>query len=76
MTCKGTCSRYRATKTFGANSRYEAGQKRYKTCDIFISWEGIRCPCCNFVLREKPRAGKHRQKFMENLSNHMQKGNL
>jgi len=71
MACNGICSRYRATKTFGVNSRYEADQKHCQTCDIFIRWECSRCPCCNFVLKEKPRSGKCRQKFMEHLNNNV-----
>ena len=60
MTCRGTCIRYMARSNSG-NTHYELGHKRCTTCDIFIKWDGIHCPCCNFALRTRPRStsGRH-----------------
>ena len=54
MVCVGLCVRYRAVKS-PIGGRYEIGQKRCSTCDIFIEWDGIVCPCCGYRLRTKSR---------------------
>ncbi|MEW5839648.1 hypothetical protein [Nitrososphaera sp.] len=49
MVCKGMCIHYRS------KARYSDANKRCQVCDIFIQWEGARCPCCRFILRSKAR---------------------
>ena len=49
MTCKGICIHH---KTLG---RYNSERKRCQQCEIFIKWSGIRCPCCSYKLRTRPR---------------------
>jgi hypothetical protein len=49
MTCKGICIRYKAS------GRYATGRKRCQQCDLFIEWDGLRCPCCGYKLRTRPR---------------------
>lgn len=49
MVCKGICTQYKTT------ARYEENHKRCRMCDIFIHWEGARCPCCSFALRTRAR---------------------
>ena len=41
------------------------GQKRCNSCEIFIRWDGIFCPCCNGRLRSSPRGGIHKRKFLD-----------
>jgi hypothetical protein len=60
--CKGICSRYKAQKPVGTG-RYADGQKRCQICEIFIRFEGHRCPCCNYNLRTKPRNPKLKAKL-------------
>jgi len=55
FTCNGKCKPYIAIKESGSVGRYQTGQKRCNICDKWIRWEGIRCPCCNHLLRYKPR---------------------
>lgn len=55
MTCKGTCIRYKAKSSSG-NRHYELGHKRCSTCEIFIKWDKMHCPCCNFTLRTRPKS--------------------
>lgn len=50
--CKNKCEPYRAKRQ--KMGRYNRGQKRCSRCDIFIEWDGVRCPCCNGVLRVSP----------------------
>lgn len=38
--------------------RYERGQKRCTYCAVFLSTDGIRCPCCSTILRTRPRRGR------------------
>jgi len=49
MPCKNICWRYRATKE-RRGSYYSEGNKRCQICDVFIKWNGIKCPCCRSVL--------------------------
>ena len=67
MKCLGICSEYKVkTLRPKGNGRYETGQKRCSFCDIFIEWDGDRCPCCNCFLRKKPRNYKARDKIVQN----------
>lgn len=62
MTCKGTCIKHKATKPYNS-VRYGVGQKMCAICEIFINWDGEHCPCCNSVLRTKPKGTHTRQKL-------------
>ncbi len=65
MPCRGICHRYKVSKPhFEKGGRYENGQKRCNECDIFMKWDGRRCPCCGKIFRLKPRSGITRQKFL------------
>ncbi|PBO84543.1 MAG: hypothetical protein COA77_08870 [Thaumarchaeota archaeon] len=62
MVCKGICTQHKAQRIHGIN-RYIQGQKMCSVCAIFIYWDGKHCPCCNFVLRTKPRNSKNRRQL-------------
>jgi len=64
MSCRGICIRHRAQKPFGSSSRYAAGQKRCQVCEIFINWDGMRCPCCANRFRTRSRAPHLRAKML------------
>jgi hypothetical protein len=49
MPCNGICLRHRSS------NNYSNGQKRCQICDLFIEWDGLRCPCCGYKLRTRPR---------------------
>lgn len=55
MGCKDICKRHAAKKPAGGIGRYEAGQKRCQTCNSWMYFEGLWCPCCGFRFRTKPR---------------------
>lgn len=63
MHCNGSCKKFKATNNSAEYGRYEQGQKRCPTCEIFIEWEGLWCPCCGRLLRTKPRARKLKNKL-------------
>jgi hypothetical protein len=63
MSCRGICSRYKALKKFG-ETRYESGQKRCSSCDVFVNWDGTNCPCCGMALRTHPRGTQERQRLL------------
>lgn len=44
MTCKNLYIRYKATKD-RRTSYYSQGYKRCSMCEIFIKWNGTKCPC-------------------------------
>jgi hypothetical protein len=62
MACKGICIRHKAPVVSNGN-RYPTGQKRCQICEIFIKWDGLWCPCCNYRLRMKPRDIHYREKL-------------
>ena len=62
MTCKGICLRNRAPKPI-QSGRYASGQKRCQSCEIFIKWDALWCPCCGFRLRSKPRNSAYKERF-------------
>jgi hypothetical protein len=53
-----TCHLYPAAKPNNDTTRYGTGQKRCNRCNVFVRWEGVRCPYCGGTLRTKPRDGK------------------
>jgi len=53
-TCKGICVDYLCPK-IPNGQKYLFGCKRCTYCELFMSINEIRCPCCSTVLRTKPR---------------------
>jgi uncharacterized Zn finger protein (UPF0148 family) len=73
MVCKGICIRHKASGPI-SSGRYATGQKRCQTCDLFMQWGGIFCPCCGYRLRNGPRLFKHKAILrMKQKENKMQK---
>jgi len=69
MGCDGfTCTRYKASKPV-SGGRYANGQKRCQVCEIYMNFNGLVCPCCNFRLRSKPRNVKYKAKLEEAKTN-------
>ena len=52
--CKGICNRYDKTGG-GYQSAYILGYKRCSGCNLYIRFDGLRCPCCHYPLRSKRR---------------------
>jgi len=67
ITCNNVCHRYRAKKPNDVG-RYLSGQKRCNPCGIYINWDGLWCPCCNYKLRTKPRSSKYKEKYLKAIS--------
>jgi hypothetical protein len=61
MTCKGICHRHIAQERSGG--RYANGQKRCQVCQIYMKWDGLRCPCCKSKLRSKSRNSAFKKRF-------------
>ena len=59
MCCKGVCDRYKAKKPTGIG-RYVSGQSRCQICEIFMKYDGLNCPCCNYKLRKTPRNKRYK----------------
>ena len=64
MTCKGTCIRYKATRSSSSSSHYESGHKRCSKCEIFLQWDGNYCPCCGINLRTRPKSTAGRYQLL------------
>lgn len=70
--CKGVCERWKGEFLRPAphihNQHYALGQKRCQVCCIFLEWDGLRCPCCNAMLRCRPHSfGRQRIIQLEKL---------
>lgn len=66
MACKGVCEKYKIAKpSVNSDGRYKMGQKRCSTCEIYVKWDGLHCPCCGSQLRYRPRNTKNRKKLQE-----------
>ena len=63
MVCKNRCDRYKATQCGFKNQRYVLGQKRCNTCQVFVIWDGVYCPCCGYKLRAKPRRKETKERM-------------
>jgi uncharacterized paraquat-inducible protein A len=68
MYCRSVCEKYKAYKTGETLSYYSQGYKLCKECELFLDWNGIRCPCCNAVLRTKPHNSMSKHKLRLNQS--------
>ena len=66
MPCKGICHQHKPT-WISQTLRYANGQKRCQCCEIYIKWDGLWCPCCNYRLRSKPRNKKYREKYQSRI---------
>ncbi len=53
--CKGFCDDFKGEK-IPNGSKYGYGQKRCSLCGIFMTVDGVRCPCCSSLLRTKARS--------------------
>ena len=51
MTCRGICERHRAEK-----NRYTDNTKRCTSCNVYLSYDGVKCPCCSTQLRSKRKS--------------------
>ena len=75
--CNGICKQFRVLKPH-TGSRYQAGQGRCQTCDIWIDYRGAHtrdkkpitkksegwfCNCCNYRIRRNPRNIEYKTKI-------------
>ncbi|MDH3764951.1 MAG: hypothetical protein OER82_03985 [Nitrosopumilus sp.] len=67
MTCREICQTIRGTYPGIGKGRYSSGQKRCQTCDLFIICGEVRCPCCNTMLRSRPRHRDDKKAFRISL---------
>ena len=66
MGCREICSKYTVKKINPkVKGMYESGHKRCSSCEQFLSWNGIHCPCCGTILRVKPRNSMDRAKMIQ-----------
>lgn len=61
-TCNVICERYKAIRPLNGK-RYSSGQKRCKSCSIFIKWERSVGPCCGYRLRTMPQNTEDRNEL-------------
>jgi hypothetical protein len=63
--CKGRCGAFaeKVKRKGGEKSPYFLGQKRCTTCEIYVTTEEKRCPCCNLLLKMGPTDRRLRDKL-------------
>lgn len=66
MTCNGICQRYK-TRRGTIGGRYKTGQKRCKRCDLFMDYDGLRCPCCKSLFKVTRRDKKYEEKYRKRV---------
>ena len=66
--CSGLCRRVYPAVKDGRRSYYLTGGKRCTHCNEWIKCEGKRCPCCQTLLRSKPRQMKWKNKMRAELA--------
>ncbi|MGQ0772207.1 MAG: hypothetical protein ACT4NT_05495 [Nitrososphaerota archaeon] len=64
LTCKGDC-KTRYQEFLGQISLKYDGQKRCGLCNIYLKWDGVKCPCCSSVLHVRPRHSRAKTKYYE-----------
>ena len=69
--CKGICLQLKHKSITNAK-KYQFGLKRCSWCEVFMSTEEIRCPCCKMILRTKSR-NKKKVKSSNNSNNDLGK---
>ena len=52
--CKGKCKSFKA-ESIANGLKYTNGLKWCRCCSVFLMIEGLRCPCCHYSLRLKPK---------------------
>ena len=57
--CIGKCKEFQAQKP-SSGKRYFLGQKRCQSCEEWLLYEGVFCPCCKQRLRTKPKSRKNK----------------
>jgi hypothetical protein len=64
--CSGKCKLFKAIKPRQIG-RYASGQKRCNFCEVFVDYEGLKCPCCNNQLRSFPRSRKDKKTYLAQI---------
>jgi len=62
MTCKGICIRHVAVRP-PDGYRYSNGQKRCRVCNLFIKWDGVKCPCCGMTLSTRQHRSNYEGRY-------------
>lgn len=62
LKCKGLCELHTASKPTDGKKRYDSGQRRCNTCNVFLKTADVNCLCCGAVLRTKPRSNSGKKK--------------
>ena len=61
--CRGICDRFEFPYAPGRDGKaYRNGRKRCRHCDMWIAWDGVRCPCCGFMLSTRAQDKRNTEK--------------
>lgn len=66
--CRDICAFYKAHKTKASACYYNQGFKRCVECEIFLKCRGMRCPCCDRILRIKPHNNISKGRLLRGLT--------
>ena len=65
--CKNICKLYKLRRNNASPSYYDLGCKRCVECEVFLKYDGMRCPCCDRILRIKPHNNISKGKFLQTV---------
>lgn len=65
-TGKHICDQYRIQRKKGIGW-YQSGAKRCSNCEVYLAYDGLRCPCCKTVLRRKSRHENPKKKTKQQM---------
>jgi len=72
--CKGLCETFEKAKIV-RHMIYHSNNKRCSVCQVNIKTDAVRCPCCQHVLRTRPRFQANRNKSKDDRINMWRKMN-
>ncbi len=55
LACRGICERYRSE-----SQRYGQGIQRCTSCETYLEYDWVQCPCCRTHLRAKRKTKRYR----------------
>ena len=66
--CKNICALCKARKTKDSACYYNQGFKGCVECEIFMECGGMKCPCCDRILRIKPHNNVSKGELFQGLN--------
>ena len=57
--CHGICLDWKISQLYA----FDKGGKKCTNCNVYMLWDKNRCPCCDQILKTKPRQAKYKDRM-------------